>query len=356
MAGRSSVGPSKSSGSSGVVREQACMEEDRRYYSFGHGSRLTADAAAPMDMEEKLETGVKNGDCLVACMAAALESLHLGHIRPTDMEAAAARLRTDLIAWIKTKWYQPCVLNTSGMCYHEIIWMQHDLGASPEERAQHGQWPQEPKERLERYRSECDQLYFSPAEMVCFSTMMWEMTRTPIMFRTWRCTNQSNKKIGTMLQVAPDPEAFASHNINSQYVIDLEHLGRLDAHSSHYKLLDSGSLVGMIEVVRDMRPVAGQKRSITVIKEEHDEEEQEDSDTKYARQLQEEMDKETQEERESLEAAKKLQAEMDLEEAIAVAEADVEAEASGHADVAEASDGPAGQDDPDDPDDPDFYA
>jgi len=159
-----------------------------------------------------------------------------------------------------------------------------------------------------------------------------------------------------MLQVAPDPEAFASHNIDSQYVIDLEHLGRLDAHSSHYKLLDSGSLVGMIEVVRDMRPVAGQKRRITVIKEEHDEEEQENSDTKYARQLQEEMDKETQEERASLEAAKKLQAEMDLEGAIAIAEADVEAEASGHADVAEASDGPAGQDDPDDPDDPDFYA
>ena len=304
------------------------MEEDRRYYSFAHGARLTVDAAAPLDMEEKLETGVKNGDCLVACMAAALESLHLGHIRPMNMEPAAARLRTDLIAWIKSKWFEPCIFNTSGMCYHEIIQMQHDLGASPEERRKYGAWPDDPQERLDRYSSECDELYFSPAEMVCFSTMMWEMTRTPFMFRTWRCTNAKNRKSGTVMQVAPDSGAFELHNIASQYVIDLEHLGRLDARSSHYKLLDSGSLAGIIDVVKDMRPVAGRKRTITVIKEEPEAIDS-DSDTKFARQLQDQMDRETKDERESLQAAQKLQEEMDREQAFALS------------------------DDPDDPDDPD---
>lgn len=247
MGPKNRIGPCKASRGSESLQSEIDAELDRRYLSFGFAKYKTHDCKGPRDMREKLETGVKNGDCLLACLAAALQSMHLGHILPQDMEVAAARLRRDLIEWIKEKWFYPCVFNSS-MCYHSIIALQHDAGITAEERLDIGEWPEDPQERLERYNQQCDILYGSPAEMLCFSCMMHEMTGVAIMCRTWRCCNRNDRINGTMIQTAPDVSGFADFGVKDIVVIDLEHVGGLDSTSSHYKLLDSASLLNQIEV------------------------------------------------------------------------------------------------------------
>lgn len=220
--------------------------ENRTSWDFPFALQNNLTMEGPQNFKLKLETGVKNGDCLPACFTAVLECLHRGCIQSRCLEAAAAKLRADLIDWIKQHWTEFPVFNCE-MAIHEIMCMAHDLGITAKERADVGEWGEDPASRLEAYAAQCDRIYFSDAEMLLFSCMMYELSGLVFVFRTWRCTGRE-QAAGKYISTTPDPAMLERNGIKEGVIIDISHTGRVDAATAHYKLLDSGSLKGLTEV------------------------------------------------------------------------------------------------------------
>lgn len=215
-------------------------------WEFPYAIRLPFDCPAPEDFRVKLETGVKNGDCLPACMAAALEAMHKGFIEYRNMKPAAAEMRTDLVAWIKRNWTKYPIFNPS-MQVSEIMQLQHDAGITQSEREVHGGWGDSVQDRLSAYSRMCENIYFSDAEMLMFASWLYETREIPVMFRVYRCTGVQGAN-GQHISNTPDPELLRSMGIEEAVVLDMDHNGRVDGASAHYKLLEGGSLVGLTEV------------------------------------------------------------------------------------------------------------
>lgn len=221
-------------------------EEDRTTWTMGFTVHKTFDCPPPKDFRLKLETGVKNGDCLLGCFAALIEALHHGCILSSDLAPPARSLRKQLVFWIKKRWTEKPVFNPE-MAVHEIMWMQHDMGITEKERNERGEWGDDPASRLAAYSAQCEKMYFSDSEMMLFSCMMFEKRGIPFLFRTYRCTGDGNAKHITN---TPNVEVFASLGIKDCIVVDLDHSGSVDGSSAHYKLLEGGSLDGLIKVHR----------------------------------------------------------------------------------------------------------
>ena len=204
------------------------------------------DCPAPHDFKLKLETGVKNGDCLLACFAAILESLHRGCITSKDLEGPAAKMRADMVRWIKANWNEYPLFQPE-MKVHELMWMAHDMGATPEERTQRGEWPEDSDGRLAKYTEICDRIYFSDTEMLLFSSWMYQKRGIALVFRTWRCTGARQGQ-GAHISTTPDPAVLEMNGVTDMIIVDMAHVGAVDGFSAHYKLLDSASLAGLQEV------------------------------------------------------------------------------------------------------------
>lgn len=208
------------------------------------------DCEKPQDFKLKLETGVTNGDCLPACLCATMECLHRGYVLFEDKEPAAAQLRMSMITWIKNNWTNYPIFNPE-MQVQEMMWMQHDMGITAEERRMRGEWGEDPAARLAAYTDQCDKIYFSDTEMLLFSCMVHEKQGVPLVFRTWRCTGREQQK-GEFITMVPDRAVLEMNGITEAIVVDLAHVGKLDGSSAHYKVLDAGSLEGLQEV-KDLR-------------------------------------------------------------------------------------------------------
>jgi hypothetical protein len=196
----------------------------------------------PSTFVNKLETGVKNGDCLPACFAALLECMHRGRITSRHLETAASAVRTQIVAWVKKNWttfsvFQPAIP------VHELLWLQHDLGASPEERVHTEEWGSTPESRLAAYSKICNKVYFSDTEMLIFASMLWERS-IPILFRVWRVTG-TRQDVGTLVHTVPDKSFYLENGVREVVVIDLAHTGDPDHANAHYKLINSASIHGL---------------------------------------------------------------------------------------------------------------
>ena len=198
----------------------------------------------PTTFAHKLETGVTNGDCLPACFAALLECMHRGKITSSSLDVAASNMRTQIVHWVKTNW-ERCTPFQSSIPVHELMWLQHDLGASPEERAQAEEWGESPESRFQAYSKVCDDIYFSDTEMMVFASMMLERRPLiPILFRVWRVTGH-RQDVGELIQTVPSQDFYTQHAVHEAIIIDLAHVGRVDGASAHYKLLSSASIEGL---------------------------------------------------------------------------------------------------------------
>jgi len=220
-------------------------EEDRRNWDFPYAIYQSFDCPPPQNFERKLETGVNNGDCLLACFAATLEALHRGHIQYVAKQPSAAKMREDLVQWIKDNWENYPIFNME-MKVHELMWMAHDMGITASERATRGEWGETPEDRLKAYSEQCDKIYFSDAEMLLFSSMMFEKRGIPIVFRTWRCTGMRERK-GEFISTTPDRAWMEANGMTEAVVVDLSHTGRVDGTSAHYKVLNGGSLFELVQ-------------------------------------------------------------------------------------------------------------
>lgn len=213
-------------------------------WTFEYNKLLPIESCAPpATFAHKLETGVTNGDCLPACFAALLECLHRGRITSQSLDIAASNMRTQIVHWVKANWQQ-CTPFESAIPVHELIWLQHDIGASPEERAQSEEWGSSAASRLEAYSKVCDTIYFGETEMMVFATMMLEQCGVAILFRVWRVTGP-RQNIGTLVQTLPNKGFYRENGIHEAIVVDLAHTGTLDGASAHYKLLSSSSIQGL---------------------------------------------------------------------------------------------------------------
>ena len=228
-------------------RHYTDREPDRRTWSFPYARYGADDMPPPKNMQYmRLETGVNNGDCLLGCFVAALEAMKEGCIISRDFDAPAAKMRNDLVQWIKRNWERPLLFNPE-LKYHEIMHNSHDLGIPKAERMKIGPWPDDPDGRLKVYSERVDRFHFCDAEMMAFSEMMHQRG-TPILFRTWRAFDPKNPQVGTFLGATPTSEAFKQHGVQEAVVVDLEHTGANDSRTAHYKIVNSGSLEDLIEV------------------------------------------------------------------------------------------------------------
>ena len=217
-------------------------------WDLAFAQMLPITSPIPDTFRRKLETGVTNGDCLPACFAAMLECFHLGHIESTSLTAAAGNMRKTICDWIKKNW-EECPVFNKGMKVCEIIRLLHDFSIPESERKLRGEWGDDPLEQLVKYNELCDKLYFSDAEMLMFSSMMWERRRLPVVFRVFRVeadpTVTSMWK-GSYQTTTPDLNAFLDvTKSESALLIDVAHVGTQDGWGAHYKLLISSSLEGL---------------------------------------------------------------------------------------------------------------
>lgn len=220
--------------------------EDRLLWNFPLAVLGAFDIPPPQDFRQRLETGVKNGDCLPACFAALLECMHQGHISSQGLEAPAAKIRSELIEWIELHWLDYPVFSPE-MPVHELMWMTHDMGITAQERKARGEWGDNPTDRLKAYLEQSNRIYFSDTEMLLFSCMLYEKRQLPVLFRTWRSTG-TGATSGSFISCTPSDEVFRMNGIHEAVIVDLHHSGRVDAASAHFKVIDSGSLRGLTEV------------------------------------------------------------------------------------------------------------
>lgn len=224
------------------------LQNERLDWTFEFARMLPVDVPLPQVFRRKLETGVDNGDCLPGCFAAILECFHQGYISSANLKPAAKDMRTSVCQWIKDHWETYPVFNDS-MKVHEIIRMLHDLGIPASERVVRGEWGDDPSAQLVKYNELCDHLYFSDAEMLLFSCMMWELRRLPVLFRVFRVeedASQASGWKGVHSTTTPEPATLrAVTGSDKALVIDVAHVGMLDGWGAHYKLLIHGSIFGL---------------------------------------------------------------------------------------------------------------
>ena len=200
-------------------------------------------------MKKRVETGVTNGDCLAACLAAMFECMSIGYVRKVHQHDAAAKLRSDLVRWIETHWLLPCFFNPD-MCFHEIFHLAHDVGIPPAERKRcGGPWPDDPAARLGRYLR--NKVYMCEAEQVAFVCMMHERGIN-FCLRNWRA-DRDNPPGGFLVSMVPDAEHLERTKITDIVVVDIELTGDLDSRNAHYKLLNSASLLGLARAMTDKK-------------------------------------------------------------------------------------------------------
>ena len=233
------------------------FEPDRTQWEFPYARYANDTMEGPKNMEfMRLETGVNNGDCLLACFAASLEAMHDGCIVSRDFNAPAAKLRIDLINWIAQHWERPLFFNPD-LKYHEIMHNSHDVAIPKAERKKVGPWPDDPVARLKVYQQHAQTYHFCDAEMMAFSEMMHDRG-LPILFRTWRAHDPKNPQKGSFVSATPTSKALQERGVREAVVVDLEHTGALDSRFAHYKILNSGSLEDLIKVCN--RPRQNHKR------------------------------------------------------------------------------------------------
>tara|TARA_Y100000768_G_scaffold247237_1_gene187559 strand:- start:1314 stop:2021 length:708 start_codon:yes stop_codon:yes gene_type:complete len=222
------------------------MAQERLDWTFHYAVRQHYDISGPRNFRLKLETGVRNGDCLPACFASVLECMHRGCITSKNLEAAASKMRKYIIEWTVKNWTSYPVFNQE-MQVHELVALTHDVGTSEQERTKAGPWPEDPEGRLARFVECADTLYMSDAEMLIFSCIMFERD-VPICFRTWRCTG-AGRSSGQFISATPDPARMRECGAPDAIIVDLAHNGTCDSRFAHYKVIDSGSLRGLTDVV-----------------------------------------------------------------------------------------------------------
>ena len=223
-------------------------DEDRTSWPVPYALLRRLDCDAPQNFARKLETGVKNGDCLPACFAAIIECLNQGKITSEDLEPAAARIRLDLITWIKANWMEfPVFLPT--MRVHEIMRLQHDMGITPDERERLGDWGEDPAVQLEAYSAQCDNVYFSDAEMLLFASWFYDKRDMPLLFRIYRCSGYQNA-VAQHVVDTPDPDVLRGLGLHAAIVVEMDHSGIVDESTAHYKLIAGGSLDALTDVKR----------------------------------------------------------------------------------------------------------
>ena len=230
----------------GAVESPKDDEEDRTQRMLLYGKKVAAENVLddrPESPKKKFETGVINGDCLLACFTILLECFSKGSISSAlaqthKIEKAAASMRKTLVSYIKENWFNAPKLNPY-MMTHEMITMTHDV--EEERNADQESWGKTPEEQLQAYSKACQQIYFSDVEMLMFACMMHEKG-TSIVFRTWRWIPE--KKSSVFLSMTPDVSFYKMHNVDFVYVVDLEHSGNQT--SAHYKLIHGGSLLGLL--------------------------------------------------------------------------------------------------------------
>ena len=221
---------------------------ERLDWQLTFSQMLPIAAPMPTEFRRKLETGVTNGDCLPACFAAMLECFHRGHIASPSLNAAAGDMREAVCGWIKANW-EKCPIYNPAMKVHEIIRLLHDFSIPESERELRGEWGDDPAAQLVKYGELCDKLYFSDAEMLMFSSMMWERRRLPVMFRVFRVEADPAAPStwrGTYQTTTPEPETFLEVTKSDHaLLIDVAHVGNQDGWGAHYKLLIHGSIDGL---------------------------------------------------------------------------------------------------------------
>ncbi len=208
---------------------------DRTEWSLPYTVLSELDCPRPSRASKKLDTEVRNGDCLPACFCAALEYLNQGGVLSTSLVAPAARLRADLTRWIKDRWMSYPFYN-SDMTVHEIVHLHHSLGVTGEERKVNRDWGSTPAERMDAYEACCDSLYFSDAEMLLFACWLWEKRGLAFMFRVYRGDSP------THIVDTPSPETLRMMGCTRAIVVELHHTGELDSRAAHYRLIEGGSL------------------------------------------------------------------------------------------------------------------
>ena len=217
---------------------------ERLDWAFEHTKMFAIDdCPAPSSFVHKLETGVKNGDCLPACFAVILECLHRGQITSPSLQEAAAEMRIEIFRWIQFNWEEYIVFEQQTQV-HELVWLQHDLGRSPEERVDSEEWGESADSRLVAYLRICETVYFTDLEMLVFACIVWQRRGVPMLFRIWRVTGAHQEK-GELVHTLPERKFFTAQGVTEAIVIDMAHTGRTDHASAHYKLLSSASLQGL---------------------------------------------------------------------------------------------------------------
>lgn len=233
------------------------VSNERLDWRLDFSQLLPIDTPRPTSFKRKLETGVNNGDCLPGCFAAMLECFHRGHIASDTLKPAAKHMRESVCEWIKQHWETYPIFNDS-MKVHEIIRLLHDYSIPEEERALRGEWGDDPAVQLVKYNDLCGRMYFSDAEMLMFSCMMWERRRLPVMFRVFRVEHDPLDPAvwkGTYQTTTPEPEVFrAITKSDDALVIDVAHVGVLDGWGAHYKLLIHGSVDGLTQCLCQQQP------------------------------------------------------------------------------------------------------
>jgi len=233
------------------------LANERLDWPLDFSQRLPIDAPKPTIFKRKLETGVNNGDCLPGCFAAMLECFHRGHIKSDNLKPAAKCMRDSVCQWIKDHWEQYPIFNDS-MKVHEIIRLLHDISIPESERQLRGEWGDDPAVQLVKYNELCGRIYFSDAEMLMFSCMMWERRRLAVLFRVFRVeediTDPTGWK-GIYQTTTPEPDVFrAITGSDEALVIDVAHVGMLDGWGAHYKLLIHGSIDGLTQCLCQQQP------------------------------------------------------------------------------------------------------
>lgn len=207
-------------------------------WSTPHLMLSSLDCARPKWPCRKVETEVRNGDCLAACFCAALQYLNEGRVSSQSLVEPAARLRADLVGWIKENWFEYPLYNPS-MTVYEIVHMQHALGVTEDELQSLDDWGQTPEEQLAAYERKSKDIYFSDAEMMLFACWLWEKRSIVLMFRVYRGDDPSH------VVDTPSPSLLSEMGVNSAVIIELDHTGPVDSRAAHYRLIEGGSLVGI---------------------------------------------------------------------------------------------------------------
>ena len=235
------------------LSQEVLREPDRRKWEFHHIVPTTLKTNQPEDLKLRVETGVINGDCLAACFAAGMQAMHLGHVLSDEMDNAAARLRRDIVEFAQAHWFEECIF-MQDTPFHTLFHMAHDVGIPAEERKKNGPWPDDPKSQLERYLKDQSSLYMCEPEIAAFVWMMYTLGKN-ICVRSWRRKRAPDPHSGFLVCTMPDENALNALGIEEYIVIDIEHTGSNDSRTAHYKLVNSGSLLGLARVSKKRRVI-----------------------------------------------------------------------------------------------------